>query len=378
MKLVFWISAAILAYTYIGYAGWLWLRGRFLKLPVRAGACQPSVSLVLVVRNEAAVLERKLQNLLSLDYAKELIEIVVVSDGSTDRTNEILDYYSADRSLRIVLNPEPHGKAAGLNEAIALARGEIVIFNDARQILDRDAVRLLAEQFADPEVGSASGELMLGDPAAGETSRGFGLYWRVEKKIREMESASGSVVQATGAIYAVRRNLIVPLPAGTILDDVFIPMHVARQGYRVTFLPTARAWDVADQGSEREFSRKVRTLTGNYQLVQLAPWLLGSSNPLRLEFISHKLLRLAAPFALAALFVASLVLTTPPYRAVLLLQLIFYGLSGLAMARPAMARPKMGPLTRVADAARTFVVLNTAALVAFVKFITGRGIAWGR
>ena len=373
MKWVFWISAAILAYIYLGYAGWLWLRGRFRQLPVKAGAYQPAISLVMVVRNEAAVLERKLKNLLSLNYPEELSEIVVVSDGSTDKTNEMLQYYSADPRLRIILHPEPRGKAGGLNDAFAHARGEIVVFTDARQILERDSVRLLTEQFRDPEVGCSSGELMLGDPDSGETSHGFGLYWRVEKKIREMESASGSVVQATGAIYAVRRSLVVPLPEGTILDDVFIPLHVARQGYRVTFLPSARAWDVADQGSEREFARKVRTLTGNYQLVQLAPWLLGNSNPLRFEFISHKLLRLVAPFALAALFLASLVLPTPAYRVALLLQLIFYGLSGLAMARLSK-----GPVARVADAARAFVVLNTAALVAFVKFITGRGVAWVR
>jgi len=374
MKWVFWISAGLLAYMYLGYAGWLWLRGRFLERPVRAGAYQPSISVVMVVRNEAAVLERKLKNLLSLDYPKELTEVVVVSDGSTDRTQEILDAYSAaDGRLGVIVHPDARGKAAGLNDTIARAKGEIVVFTDARQILEADSVSLLAQQFADPEVGCSSGELMLGDPDAGETSRGFGLYWRVEKKIREMESASGSVVQATGAIYAVRRNLLVPVPAGTILDDVFIPMHVARQGYRLTFLPSARAWDVADQGSEREFARKVRTLTGNYQLVQLAPWLLGSSNPLRFELISHKLLRLAAPFLLAALLFSSLFLSAPAYRIALLLQVVLYGLSVAAMAQLAI-----GPLARVADAARTFVVLNTAAFVAFVNFVTGRAVAWVR
>ena len=373
MTWVFWISAALLAYMYLGYAGWLWLRGRFRQLPVRAGAYQPSISLVMVVRNEAAVIERKLKNLLALDYPQELREIVVVSDASTDGTNEILNCYAVDGRLRVLAHPEPRGKAAGLNDTVAQAGGEIVVFTDARQILEADSVRLLAEQFADPEVGCASGELMLGDPDAGETSRGFGLYWRVEKKIREMESASGSVVQATGAIYAVRRKLLVPVPAGTILDDVFIPMHVARQGYRVTFLPSARAWDVADQGSDREFARKVRTLTGNYQLVQLAPWLLGRSNPLRFELISHKLLRLAAPFLLAALLLSSLLLSAPLYRIALLLQVVLYALSAAAMAKLAI-----GPLARVADAARTFVVLNTAAFVAFVKFVTGRGVAWVR
>ena len=371
MKWVFWGSGALLAYTFVGYAGWLYLRGRYRARPVKASSQQATVSVVMVVRNEGGVLERKLENLLELNYAKEFSEIVVVSDGSTDSTNEILQYHSADRRIRVILHPESRGKAAGLNDAVAAARGEIVLFTDARQLLERDSMRLLAEQFADPAVGCASGELMLGDPERGESSHGMGLYWRVEKKIREMESASGSVVQATGAIYAVRRSLVVPIPAGTILDDVYIPLHVARRGFRVTFLPSARAWDVVDQGSDREFARKVRTLTGNYQLVQLAPWLLGSSNPLRFEFISHKLLRLAAPFNLAALFIASLWLSAPLYRVALLLQLVFYSLSVASMAKLLK-----GPLAKVADAARTFVVLNTAAVVAFAKFVTGRGVAW--
>ncbi|HZP17311.1 MAG TPA: glycosyltransferase family 2 protein, partial [Terriglobales bacterium] len=243
----------------------------------------------------------------------------------------------------------------------------------ARQTIESDAVRLLVENFADPSVGCASGELMLGDPCSGETVRGLGLYWRVEKEVREMESASGSVIGATGALYAVRRELLVPVPAGTILDDVYVPMHVARQGRRVIFVPTARAWDLADQGTDREFSRKVRTLSGNYQLVQLAPWLLSGGNPLRFEFISHKLLRLLAPFALAAALITSSLLQEPLYRLALILQIAFYVLSLLAMMK--LAR---GPLGRVADAAGTFVVLNSAALVAFLKFVTGRRIAWVR
>src|SRR5438874_3467136 len=247
------------------------------------------------------------------------------------------------------------------------------MFTDARQKIEAGALRLLVRNFADPAVGSASGELMLGDPDRGEVVRGVGLYWSIEKHIREMESESGSVVGATGALYAVRRDLLVPVPAGTILDDVYIPMHVVRQGYRVIFVPNARAWGIADQGSGLEFSRKVRTLSGNYQLVQLAPWLLSSSNPLRFEFISHKLCRLLAPFALAAAFVAPLALPLTIYRVAFRLQLGFYGLSVAAMTKLAK-----GPLARVADAASTFVILNSAALVAFVRFVTGRRIAWVR
>jgi biofilm PGA synthesis N-glycosyltransferase PgaC len=164
---------------------------------------------------------------------------------------------------------------------MSVAQGDIVVFTDARQKIERGAIRLLMENFADPEVGAVSGELMLGDPANGETDRGVGLYWRIEKRVRELESSAGSVVGATGAIYAVRRELVAKVPADTILDDVFIPMNVAKQGFRVLFDERAKAWDAPDLGSQREFRRKVRTLSGNYQLLQLAPWLLRGENPLR-------------------------------------------------------------------------------------------------
>ena len=371
MKWVFWSSAAIVAYTYCGYPAWLWLRSRLRQIPVTAEASTPSISVVIVVRNEAGVLERKLKNLLDLDYPHELSEIIVVSDGSSDATNQILNYHSADCRVRIVFKPESRGKAACLNDAIATARGEIIVFTDARQQIEAGAVRLLAGKFSDPKVGCASGELMLGDPGGGETARGMGLYWRIEKKVREMESASGSVVGATGALYAVRRTLLVPVPADTILDDVYVPMHVARQGLRVIFVPEARAWDVADQGAEQEFSRKVRTLSGNYQLLQLAPWLLTAQNPLRFEFASHKLLRLVAPFVLLAAFISPILLQQLFYRIALALQVAFYALGMLALLN--LAR---GPLARMADASRTFIVLNTAAAVAFLNFVLRRKIAW--
>jgi cellulose synthase/poly-beta-1,6-N-acetylglucosamine synthase-like glycosyltransferase len=373
MKWLFWGSATMLAYTYFGYAGWLWLRRRYRPRPVRAASCTPSLSIVMIVRNEAAVLDRKLRNLLALNYPPDLCEIIVFSDGSNDATNDMLREASIEPRVRVILATEARGKAAGLNQAIAITHGEIVVFTDARQMIEPNALHLLTQNFADPTVGCASGELMLGDPASGEIVRGMGLYWRIEKTIREMESASGSVVGATGALYAVRRSLLVPVPTGTILDDVYIPMHVVRQGARVIFVPSARAWDVAPQKTGHEFSRKVRTLSGNYQLVQLAPWLLSGKNSLRFEFISHKLLRLFAPFALAAAFVASIALSQPFYRTALAFQLAFYGLSLVAMLKLAK-----GPVGRVADAANTFVVLNSAALVAFVKFVTGRRVAWVR
>ena len=327
----------------------------------------------MVVRNEATILRRKLENLLALDYPADQFEVVVVSDGSEDGTNSILTSYGSNPRVHTIINPMACGKAAGLNKAAAIAKGELLVFTDARQYIEPGAVRFLAENFADPEVGCVSGELMLGDPQSGETVRGIGLYWRMEKWIRELEAASASAVGATGAIYAIERRFFVPLPAEIILDDVFIPMSVVRQGARVAFEPRAKAWDTADLGREREFARKVRTLSGNYQLLQLAPWLLSCANPIRFEFISHKLLRLVAPFALAVTLVVSFVLPQPIYKFALWAQLAFYGLSVLAMAH--LTR---GPVRHLADAALTFVTLNTAALVAFVNFVTGRKAVWIR
>ena len=383
IKYIFWIAAALVGYSYLGYPAWLWLRSRWSPRPVRRGAggspAAPAVSAVMVVRNEEAVIARKLDNLLTLDYPETQLDVVVVSDGSSDRTSAILADYARDSGLRTrvrtLMKPVSHGKAAGLNDAIKLATGEVLLFTDARQQIESGALRLLIENFADPDVGAASGELMLGDPTSGETGKGMGLYWRMEKKIRELESASGSVAGATGAIYCARRRLLdaSPLPEGTILDDVLLPMQIVRKGSRVIFDSRARAWDSPDLGEGREFSRKVRTLSGNYQLLQLAPWLLSSQNAIRFEFVSHKLSRLVVPFALLALLIASMFLPQPLYRAALGAQLAFYALS-LA----ALAGVKIGPLSRIADPARTFVVLNSAAMVAFINFVTGRKAVWVR
>ncbi|MBV9180622.1 MAG: glycosyltransferase family 2 protein [Acidobacteria bacterium] len=372
MRAVFWVSALLIGYTYLGYPLWLYLRCRLRPQPITRSPFAGSLSILMVVRNEAGSLRQKLENLLALEFPSERWEIIVVSDGSSDGTAEILQSYARRAHLRIVVRSQSQGKAAGLNEALALSTSDLLVFTDARQAIEAHALARLTENFADPGVGCASGELMLGDPLLGESARGVGLYWRVEKKIREMESASGSVAGATGAFYAARRELVSAIPEETILDDVFIPMRVLEQGFRVVFDPRARAWDVPDQGRSREFARKVRTLNGNYQLVELMPSLLSAKNPIRFEFISHKLLRLIVPFALLALLIASFYLSGPLYRTAMLLQLLFYVLGLLSLLRI-----KMGPMARAADAVLAFLLLNTAALVAFARFISGRKAGWG-
>jgi len=373
MKWIFWLSAALVLYSYLGYPVWLWIRGRWKVRRVERSAFTPSVSIVMVVRNEQEALPGKLTNLTSMDYPLDRTEILVVSDGSTDGTNAILAEWQQRGAIQSIVLTNQGGKANGLNQALPLVQGEVIVFTDVRQVIEPSAIRRLAENFADASVGCVSGELMLGDPDNGESSRGMGLYWRVEKKVRELESLSGSTIGATGALYAARKNLVVELPADLILDDVFVPMSVLRKGFRVVFDPRARAWDKADLGSGREFWRKVRTLSGNYQLVEVAPWLMTRENPARWDFVSHKLLRLFVPFALAGLLVSSTWLGGSFYLTCLAAQIGFYTLSLLA-AVPA----RLGLVGRLADAALTFVLLNTAAVVAFRNFALGRKTAWGR
>jgi cellulose synthase/poly-beta-1,6-N-acetylglucosamine synthase-like glycosyltransferase len=370
MKWVFGLSLAMIAYAYFGYPLWLFLRTRLRSRPIRPAPIFPFVSIVLAVHNEEKVLPAKLRNLAKLNYPEDRFEVVVISDGSTDGTNRILEA-NLEKHLRVIISPAHEGKACALNHGIQAAQGQIIVFTDARQIIEPEAVRCLVANFADPTVGCVSGELMLGRRTTGAAADGVGYYWNLEKKIRQWEGVTGSVIGATGALYAVRKQLLVPLPPATILDDLFIPLHVARQGGRVIFEPGARAWDSPATSLKHEFRRKVRTLTGNYQLLRLAPWVLTRANPVRIEFISHKLLRLLVPFALLAFLVSSVLLQGVFYELCVGFQLVFYALGALGFFRP-----KSGFIGRLANVAMTFLMLNTAAAVAFVHFVTGKKEVW--
>jgi poly-beta-1,6-N-acetyl-D-glucosamine synthase len=371
VKLLFWSSLSLIFFTYAGYPICLYLRARFWPRPIGRGSVLPSVTILISVHNEEIYLPAKLQNLAQVDYPADSLQIVVVSDGSTDATNKILAAWE-NPALRTVILPEHGGKATALNYGVAAANGEVIAFTDARQTIASEALKNLVANFADPAVGCVSGELMIGqgEVAAGQ---GVGLYWRMEKQIRHWEGLAGSTVGATGALYAVRKNLISPLPPGTILDDVYIPLQVVRQGQRVVFEPRALAFDPLTPKPKQEFRRKLRTLTGNYQLLQLAPWILTRPNPLRLQFICHKLLRLLVPFALVGMLISTLWLRKDIYELALLLQLVFYALAGLRLSPG-----KFGIVSRLSDISLAFLVLNTAAALAFLYFITGRKAIWSR
>jgi biofilm PGA synthesis N-glycosyltransferase PgaC len=368
MKLLFWLCFALITYAYVGYAVFLSLCALLLKkLPTPRRDFTPTVSIIIAARNEEANVPAKLENLRRLDYPQDRLEIVIASDGSIDRTASILREHVP--YICPVILDDSQGKAHALNEAVKRATGEILVFLDARQSVEPNAVSELASCFADSTVGAVSGELVLEAPKEGSHGA-LGIYWKIEKIVRKLESASGSVVGVTGAIYAIRREFYTEIPPGTILDDVFVPMNVARMGKRIVFQPAAIARDRLFSEKGKEFSRKVRTLTGNYQLLRLAPWLLSPSNPLLFRFVSHKLLRLLVPLLLLLMLVASVVSAGPFYRTIFWVQVLFYVSAAFGMLSP--ASKKFKPI----GIASTFVMLNAAAALAFYNFAAGRKKVW--
>lgn len=368
MKLLFWLCFAVAGYAYFGYAILLWLYVRFHGRPILQRPITPSVSIIIAAHNEETNLPRKLENLRLLDYPKDRLQIVIASDGSTDRTAGILSA-QASHIVPVILQ-ESNGKAYALNEAVKNATGEILVFMDTRQLVEPDGISKLVSCFADSAVGAVSGELLLETSSKAPAHDALGIYWKIEKSVRKLESASGSVVGVTGAIYAIRRELYTEIPTGTILDDVFVPMHVARMGKRVVFQPLAIARDQLFSEKGKEFSRKVRTLTGNYQLLRLAPWLLSPTNPLLFRFVSHKLLRLLVPLFLILMLVASAIARGPFYQAVFWLQILFYVLAAFGTLSPSTKK------FRLVGIASTFVMLNAAAALAFYNFVAGRKKVW--
>jgi cellulose synthase/poly-beta-1,6-N-acetylglucosamine synthase-like glycosyltransferase len=320
------------------------------------------VTVIVAARREAERIGDKLRTLAEQRYPPDLLDVVLACDGAADHPDDATPRAAAAHlgaRLRVLALPDG-GKAVALNAAVAAARGEVLVFTDARQRLSADAVAALVEDLADPAVGAVGGELVLdgGAPAS--------AYWRYEKWIRSCEARAGSTVGVSGCLYAMRRALWQPLPPGTVLDDVLTPLRVRRAGFRVAFEPAARAFDDAAP-TEREFRRKVRTLAGNFQLLALAPWLLSPRCPGFFAFASHKLARLAVPWVLTAVLVASYALPSPWRNALIAAQAFAYGLAALGPFAPHVVL--VAPLARLAAA---FVALNAAAVAGLFRFLAHR------
>jgi poly-beta-1,6-N-acetyl-D-glucosamine synthase len=324
---VFWASLFLIGYTYAGYPFLAWLRARLRPHTDRRAPIEPMVSIVLIAHNEEASIEARIENLLALDYPAERRQILVGSDGSTDETVARARRFAHD-GVQVIGFRQWRGKAAVLNQLLRRARGEVVLFADARQSFDPQVLRRLVARFADERVGAVSGELMLTDSTGTPMGRGASFYWRYEKFIRVQEGRAGSTVGATGAIYAIRRALFRAIPNDTILDDVLIPMRIVEQGYLVQFEQEARAYQAVSRTTQQEYMRKVRTIAGAFQLFGREWWLLNPlRNPLWFQTISHKGLRLLLPLFHLAVLGANVELarTSPFFLAVLALQFAFYG-----------------------------------------------------
>jgi cellulose synthase/poly-beta-1,6-N-acetylglucosamine synthase-like glycosyltransferase len=364
------LALAVLAYTYLGYPLLLALLqwARPLRLRPDPG-WQPTVTVCVPAYNAEAVIDRKLASLAALDYPAHRMEILVYSDGSTDRTDALVTAWTArDERVRLIRGATRRGKPTALNVLREEARGEVLLLTDSRPRVERRALAAMLALLADPRVGCVTGNLVLAGDA------GSGAYWRYESWIRRAEARFRSMVGMAGTLALLRRADLGLLPADLILDDVWIPMRLRLQGRRIVFCEEALVFDEAFE-DQREFGRKVRTLAGNYQLFTWMPrLLLPFANPSWFETFSHKVLRLVCPWALFVLFAASLIgvwsgatpAGSPMLAALLGGQVLFYA-GALAGARAGRA----GML------ARTFVVLNAAAVVGLWRFLArAQRVTW--
>lgn len=375
LQVAFWLGACFVLYTYAVYPLILMILARLLRRDRILSPCPHAVTVVISARNEENSITSRIAEFLSaFDRGSLDGELVIVSDGSTDRTVANARQHLADAEstapCRVLELPGNVGKASALSAGCELATKPILAFADTRQTWAPDALNRLLENFADPQVGAVSGDLVIANGA--DATGGVGLYWKYEKWLRVCESRVWSMVGATGSISAVRRELFHPIPPGTILDDVYWPLRVAMSGYRVIHDQRALAFDRLPPRTRDEFKRKVRTLGGNLQLAfrmpnALLPW----SNPIWAQFLSHKLFRLLVPWVLLAMFAVTLILHQPVYRVALWSQICFYSVAVLGL------RPRVARAFRPVSAASSFLILNAAAFTAWFVWFSGRtGRSW--
>jgi cellulose synthase/poly-beta-1,6-N-acetylglucosamine synthase-like glycosyltransferase len=383
MEIVFWLSLAFVFYTYLVYPILLYFWSIFFPKKVEKEDIrfEPTVSVVIAARNEEKNIEQRIRNLIDQDYPIDKIEIIVVSDGSYDNTHGIVEQLASelndratgqDNFLRLLSYSPSRGKPFSINTGVAATNGEIVVFTDCRQRFSKDAVRHLVNNFNDEDVGCVSGELVFEETHGSSIQAEMGAYWRFEKWLRRLESKTGSVPGATGAIYAIRKKLFRPIPEQTLLDDVLIPLNIAIQGYRVIFDSEAVAFDTVSKDLSQEKRRKIRTLAGNWQLLIMQPNLMNPlKNPLWIKFLSHKIFRLLVPYCLIALLVTSICLRNLSSIFVLMAFALFFIIAFLP--------PLSGYFEIVSKLSRIFrsiIFLNYCALLSPIKLAISRKKLW--
>jgi len=367
---LFWGCVLTLTYTYAGFPALLVLRSRLHRRPYRRAAQTPKVSVLIAARNEAKVIGARVENLLALDYPEENLQLIVASDGSDDDTNEIVERIGGDRVSLLSLGRV--GKAVALDTAVEASHGDVLVFSDANSLFRADAVRKLVAPLADPEVGGVAGNQVYLPTDTGDASVvGEEQYWNFDRSLKLAQSRAGSVTQATGAIYAIRRALFRPL-RGDVNDDMLTSLRVVEQGYRLVFEPDAVAYERVSESAGATFSRRVRIMVRGLRCVVVMRGLL---DPRRygffsLQFLSHKLLLRTAVIPLVLLAVTNGVLWSHGlfYRATAVGQLAFYALGALGIALGERRIAKAKPIALPAY----FCLVNAAAATAIWRLLRGR------
>lgn len=370
LEYILWFCAGVLVYVYIGYPALLTLLTSLTKDVVLcpSGNAEPSVTLLISAFNESEVIAAKLENAVSLDYPRELLEILVISDASDDGTDEIVERFSPS-GVRLIRQQPRKGKSAGLNLGVSQARGQLLVFSDANAIYQPDAIRQLVRHFSDRRVGYVVGNARYYEKdAAPAVAESEGLYWKLETYLKKAESRFRSVVGGDGAIYAIRRELYTPL-LPTDINDFLNPLQIIVRGYTGVFEPAAVCYEEAAESFGQEFRRKVRIVSRSLNALFRVPAVLNPFHNFRHWFllISHKLLRWLAPFFMIVLFASSLALWRfPVYRALALLQIVSYvcALVGWKWA-------PSNKLGKVFSLSYYFCMVNVASLIGCIKCVRG-------
>lgn len=372
MHVCFWLSAALLFYVYAGYPLLLAVVSQLRSRPVRRAAMKPFVSVIITAYNEERDLAAKLENTLALDYPADKLEIIVASDCSTDRTDEIACQYK-ERGVRLCRQAERKGKTATQNSAVEQARGEIILFSDATTLYRPDVLKVILPSFADETIGCVAGRLIYLDPSKTSVGQGARSYWGYETFLKERESRICSLIGVSGCLYAVRRSAYVPMYPEAC-SDFLIATKMVEQGLRTVYEPAAVCTEETNKRADKELRMRVRIIT---QTITDLWRHRAMMNPFRsgfyaVQLISHKVLRYLVPVFLLLTFISSLVLAPRSlfYFLVALAQLCFYGAAALSWLLESL-----GWRNRLLALPQYFVLANLASLMAFYKFLSGERYA---
>lgn len=381
---VVWLCIGMLLYTYLGYPVLMYVLAKLRQRRSQRAPGQiapntnhqdwPFVTFLIPAYNEQNVIRQKVENTLNLDYPKERLRITVVSDGSTDQTNDMLASYS-ENEIHFIARPKRRGKTTVLNKVIPKLEGEIIVLSDASGLLQPDALKKLVRHFKDPNVGCVSGVYSFETEDESLRSMTERIYWQYETFLKKYESQVHSVIGAHGALYGFRRHLFEPLDKKAINDDFILPMQIIRQGYRVLYEPDAIVIERESTNLNGEFQRRIRINVGNFQMIYVLHSLL---NPKRgrvaLQFISHKVLRTMSPIFILLLPLACWLAEAPIYRLMLNLQAAFYLVGFLGYLQEFL-----GLRIRYLYMPFYFLMGNVAAVFGFVRFILKKqSILWKR